>query len=99
MDNSLIFDAKKRTSLGKLVNSIKIGHEIEFRIGEHHYFHQPHYNGETYGVPNVAPRYILWDEDFKKRIFEGTLEEELTFLFQDQYSFQDDFEKFSIDPF
>ena len=97
MDNYLIFDAHGQTSLRELIEDIKLGHEIEFRIEDHNYFHQPHYKGETYRDPNFAPRYTLYDEKLEKRIFEGTLDEELTFCFPEGYSFEKDFERFAID--
>ena len=63
-------------TLEELAGYIREGREIEFRLGKHRYFHS--HDGEKYSVCDDATRNV---------IFEGSLEQELTFEFEKDISF------------
>jgi hypothetical protein len=73
-------------TLETLIEYIKQGREIEFRLGKRNYFHS--FDGE---------KYTLYDELSKEFVFEGDLKDELKFEFQENISFGKSINLFRFD--
>ncbi len=76
--------------LSELKRHLMMGREIEFSLDAHAYF-------MSY-LANIDPnKYYIWDEDKQSNIFEGTLDELLSFCFEDDISFIKDIDKFDFE--
>ena len=73
-----------------LLDALSDNREIEFQLDNHNYLAAPHTD------PPLPQRYGILDAAKRKWIFEGTIDELLTFRFPRGYTLNDDLERFTI---